>query len=87
MKITYGDIFHKPIIIKQKENEVLKKVILEINSYANNNKDQLLKSGSLPGHILKPNECKIKRFSYVIPFLYMKISFQLISNALSKYFA
>ena len=40
MKNTYGDIFHKPTIIKQKENEVLTKIIKDINKLKTQPKDK-----------------------------------------------
>lgn len=84
MKKTYGDIFHKPIIIKHKEDEIMKKIIVEINDFENKNSNQHLNYGTLPDQVVEPYKCKIKRFSYNIPYLYMKTSFQLISNVLSK---
>jgi len=82
MKKTYGDIFHKPTIIKQKENDVMKKIILEIKEYTKKNSFKLLKSETNQNHLFK--ESDIQRFSYIMPYLYMKTSFQLISNVLSK---
>jgi len=150
MKNTYGDIFHKPMVIKQKENDVMTQIIKEIQKYAvkhyekiksvntvkskavekeriirlrsqqsiksarnsvssSLNKSELEKKKSVISfeddvvckkvETVKENTfeneeidelreldtIKIKRFSLIMPHLYMKTSFQLLKNIISMF--